>query len=226
MPALRVLMTLPITVNVLLYGHYFYRNDDDDLSNIYLETLTAPGSSCTLEQFVGRLSEAAIPHLPPTLRSLALRLTLQELPVLTHRLQDLRRVHKLSITVEATGNEDLATLPSLQYRGCGLELTIVCSFTDDSPNLDWCCRLARQLCPRTSTRLPSYPFLNFCGTDITSVGVENLLRGLDREGVTTNNLLVEVTDYLSLEENHRLRRLARRFGILGFQVSWTGRRTD
>nr|XP_045586680.1 uncharacterized protein LOC123748555 [Procambarus clarkii] len=226
MPALRVLMTLPITVNVLLYGHYFYRNDDDDLSNIYLETLTAPGSSCTLEQFVGRLSEAAIPHLPPTLRSLALRLTLQELPVLTNRLQDLRRVNKLSITVEATGNEDLATLPSLQYRGCGLELTIVCSFTDDSPNLDWCCRLARQLCPRTSTRLPSYPFLNFCGTDITSVGVENLLRGLDREGVTTNNLLVEVTDYLSLEENHRLRRLARWFGILGFQVTWTGRRTD
>ncbi|XP_069158003.1 uncharacterized protein [Procambarus clarkii] len=224
MPALRVLMTLPITVNVLLYGHYFYRNDDDDLSNIYLETLTAPGSSCTLEQFVGRLSKAAIPHLPPTLRSLALRLTLQELPVLTHRLQDLRRVHKLSIIVEATGNEDLATLPSLQYRGCGLELTIVCSFTDDSPDLDWCCRLARQLCPRTSTRIFSYPFLNFCGTDLTSVGVEKLLRGLDREGVTTNNLLVEVTDYLSLEEDHRLRDLALKFGILGFQVTWTGRR--
>nr|XP_045618516.1 uncharacterized protein LOC123770550 [Procambarus clarkii]XP_045618517.1 uncharacterized protein LOC123770550 [Procambarus clarkii]XP_045618518.1 uncharacterized protein LOC123770550 [Procambarus clarkii] len=96
MPALRVLMTLPITVNVLLYGHYYCRNDDDDLSNIYLETLTAPGSRCTLEKFVGRLSEAAIPHLPPTLRSLALRLTLQQLPVLTHHLPLLCRVTELS----------------------------------------------------------------------------------------------------------------------------------
>nr|XP_045618508.1 uncharacterized protein LOC123770546 isoform X1 [Procambarus clarkii]XP_045618509.1 uncharacterized protein LOC123770546 isoform X1 [Procambarus clarkii] len=238
MPALRVLMTLPITVNVLLYGHYFCRNDD--LSNIYLETLTTPGSRCTLEKFVGRLSEAAIPHLPPTLRSLALRLTLQQLPVFTHHLPLLCRVTELSIILEATSNKDPATLPSLPYRGSGLELTIVCSLTDTLA-LDQCCHLARQLCP-PSKRL-RYPSLSFCHTDVSNsnmggdpqkfddspligVGVENLLRGLEREGVTTNKLLVEVTDDISLEEEHRLRHLALKFGIQGFQVTWTGRRTD
>ncbi|XP_069157987.1 uncharacterized protein [Procambarus clarkii] len=223
MPALRVLMTLPITVNVLLYGHYYCRNDDDDLSNIYLETLTAPGSRCTLEKFVGRLSEAAIPHLPPTLRSLALRLTLQQLPVLTHHLPLLCRVTELSIILEATSSMDLATPPSLPYKGSGLELTIMCSFTDNSRELDLCCQLARQLCP-PAKRL-RYSFLSFCKTDITSVGVEKLLRGLNHEGVTTNNLLVEVADGHVLEEGENLRCQAIKFGIQGFRVTWTGQRT-
>ncbi|XP_069157993.1 uncharacterized protein [Procambarus clarkii] len=210
-----------IYVNMCFYGHYFCRNGD--LSDTYLETVTAPGSKCILEIFEGCLSEAAIPLLPLTLRCLTLRLTQQQLLVLIDHLPHLRHINNLSIRLEAERLMHPAKLSSLPYKGRGLELTIVCSLTDDSPDIDWCCHLARQLCP-LSKKL-CYPFLSYQGTDLTSVGVENLLRGLDREGVTTNNLLVEVTDYLSLEEDHRLRRLARRFGILGFQVTWTGRRS-
>ncbi|XP_069158004.1 uncharacterized protein [Procambarus clarkii] len=211
-----------IYVNMCFYGQYFCRNGD--LSDTYLETVTAPGSKCILEIFEGCLSEAAIPLLPLTLRCLTLRLTQQQLLVLIDHLPHLRHINNLSIRLEAERLTHPAKLSSLPYKGRGLELTIVCSLTDDSPDVDWCCHLARQLCPLSKKLY--YPFLSYQGTDLTSVGVENLLRGLDREGVTTNNLLVEVTDYLSLEEDHRLRDLARSFGILGFQVTWTGRRTD
>ncbi|XP_069188640.1 uncharacterized protein [Procambarus clarkii] len=68
-----------------------------------------------LEEFVGVLSEADIPLLPPTLESLDLYLTLQQLPVLIRHLSHLPHLQYLDIDLDATGYVDPDTLDAMSY---------------------------------------------------------------------------------------------------------------
>nr|XP_045589290.1 uncharacterized protein LOC123751235 [Procambarus clarkii] len=152
-----------------------------------LERLTAPGSKCTLEEFDGVLSEAAIPLLPHTLETLTLRLTLHQLPVLIRHLPHLPHLQRLDIYLDATGYVDLDTLDAtgyvdpdtldatgyvdpdtldtLPYQGRTLVLTIRRRLTDDDPAIDWCCHLAAQLCPPSRG---GYSCLYFSNSRLTS----------------------------------------------------------
>nr|XP_045585947.1 uncharacterized protein LOC123747784 [Procambarus clarkii] len=92
--ALSVLAKMKVTISLDL-DYSLYSKETSDIPKQCLERLTAPGSKCTLEGFVGRLSEAAIPLLPHTLESLTLDLTLQQLPVLIRHLPHLPHLQSL-----------------------------------------------------------------------------------------------------------------------------------
>ncbi|XP_069157611.1 uncharacterized protein [Procambarus clarkii] len=68
-------------------------------------------------------------------------------------------------TLDATGYVDQDTLGSLPYQGKILDLTITRDLTDDDPAIDWCCRLAAQLCPPSRG---GYSLLGFYNTRLTS----------------------------------------------------------
>ncbi|XP_069157797.1 uncharacterized protein [Procambarus clarkii] len=244
---LSVLAKMKVTISLTLY---YFKNGlfskDFEIRKQCLERLTAPGSKCTLEWFSGRLSEAAIPLLPPTLETLTLDLTLQQLPVLIRHLPHLPHLQYLGIdldamdyvdpdtldatgyvdpdtldatgyvdpdtldatgyadpdtldatgyvdpdTLDATGFVDPDTLDTLPYQGRELHLIILRDLTDDDPAIDWCCRLVAQLCPPSRG---GYSGLEFSSTLLTCVGVERLLRGLHRRGVTGDNLKIMIRD--------------------------------
>ncbi|XP_069157770.1 uncharacterized protein [Procambarus clarkii] len=251
---LSVLAKMKVTLSLDLD----YSLDSKEISVITkqcLERLTAPGSKCTLEEFRGHLSEAAIPLLPPTLESLHLRLTLQQLPVLIRHLPHLPHLPHLQTlvitldatgyvvpdtldatgyvdpdtldatgyvdpntldatgyvvpdTLDATGYVDPNTLDATGYvvpdtldtlpcQGRTLRLTIRRDLTDDDPAIDWCCHLAAQLCPPSRG---GYSRLYFPNTHLTSVGVEGLLRGLHRRGVTGDDLTIWIWDSVKNEK--------------------------
>nr|XP_045587086.1 uncharacterized protein LOC123749017 [Procambarus clarkii] len=91
---LSVLAKMKVTISLDL-GYSLYSKERSVISKQCLERLTAPGSKCTLEEFVGVLSEAAIPLLPHTLERLTLYLTLQQLPVLIRHLPHLPHLQTL-----------------------------------------------------------------------------------------------------------------------------------
>ncbi|XP_069157806.1 uncharacterized protein [Procambarus clarkii] len=64
---LSVLAKMKVTISLGLHYSLYSKDGNIDKSKQCLERLTAPGSKCTLKEFVGDLSEAAIPLLPPTL---------------------------------------------------------------------------------------------------------------------------------------------------------------
>ncbi|XP_069157756.1 uncharacterized protein [Procambarus clarkii] len=111
---LSVLATMKVTISLDL-DYSLDRKERSFISNQYLERLTAPGSKCILEEFDGELSEAAIPLLPPTLESLNLRLTLQQLPVLIRHLPHLPHLQHLVINLDDTGYVDPDTLDATSY---------------------------------------------------------------------------------------------------------------
>ncbi|XP_069157791.1 uncharacterized protein [Procambarus clarkii] len=218
---LSVLATMKVTISLVLD----YSLDSKErcvITKQCLERLTAPGSKCTLEQFVGVLSGAAIPHLPHTLVSLTLDLTLHQLTVLIRHLPHLPHLQYLDITLDVRGYVDPDTtgyvdpdtldvrgyvdpdtLDTLPYQGRALRLTIWRDLTDDDRTIDWCCHLAAQLCPPSRG---GYTLLDFPITRLTSVGGERLLRGLHRRGVTGDKLEIRIRDS---EENMKyLRELA------------------
>nr|XP_045608501.1 uncharacterized protein LOC123764559 [Procambarus clarkii]XP_045608503.1 uncharacterized protein LOC123764559 [Procambarus clarkii] len=214
---LSVLAKMLVTIYLYLECSLNTKARHIDISKHCLESLTAPGSKCTLEQFDGGLSETAIPLLPHTLETLHLRLTLQQLPiqlpVLIRHLPHLPHLQKLGITLgatgyvdpdtpdatgyvdpdtmDATGFMDPDTLDSLPYQGRELRLTISLVLTDDDPAIDWCCHLAAQLCPPSRG---GYSLLYFTNTHLTSVGGERLLRGLHRKDVTGDELCIRIQD--------------------------------
>ncbi|XP_069157776.1 uncharacterized protein [Procambarus clarkii] len=154
---LSVLAKMKITISLGL-DYSLDSNEKSVIPKQCMERLTAPGSKCTLERFDGGLFEAAMPLLPPTLKTLRLRLTLHQLPVLIRHLPPLPHLQTLGIsldttgyvvpdTLDATGYVDPDTLGSLLCQGMALDLTITRRLTDDDPAIDWCCHLAAQLCP-------------------------------------------------------------------------------
>ncbi|XP_069157747.1 uncharacterized protein [Procambarus clarkii] len=112
--ALSVLAKMKVTITLDLY-YSLDSKETSDITKQCLERLTAPGSKCTLEEFDGRLSEAAIPLLPHTLKSLTLYLTLHQLPVLIRHLPHLPHLQNLVIILEATGYVDPDTLDATGY---------------------------------------------------------------------------------------------------------------
>nr|XP_045586453.1 uncharacterized protein LOC123748294 [Procambarus clarkii] len=100
-------------------------------------------------------------------------------------------------TLDATGYVDPDILDTLPYQGRELLLTIRRDLTIDDPAIDWCCRLAAQLCPPSRGR---YSLLALFDTPLTCVGGERLLRGLHRRGVTGDGLCIEIRDS---EENKK-----------------------
>ncbi|XP_069158016.1 uncharacterized protein [Procambarus clarkii] len=207
---LSVLAKMKVTISLDLYDSL----DSKEISVItkhYLKKLTAPGSKCTLEEFAGDLSEAAIPLLPPTLKSLRLRLTLQQLTVLIRHLPHLPHLQRLDIdlddtsyvdpdTLDATGYVDPDTLDTLPCQGRELDLTIRRRLTDDGPAIDWCCHLVAQLCPPSRGR---YSRLYFPNTRLTSVGGKRLLRGLHRRGVTGRELKIDLAISMMFNGNNK-----------------------
>nr|XP_045618473.1 uncharacterized protein LOC123770526 isoform X4 [Procambarus clarkii] len=215
---LSVLAKMKVTISLDL-GNSIHSKESSFITKQCLERLTAPGSKCTLEEFVGVLSEAAIPLLPHTLESLDLYLTLHQLPVLIRHLPHLPHLQRLDITLDdtgyvdpdtldatgyvdpdtldATGYVDPDTLDTLPYQGRELRLTIRRVLTDDDPAIDWCCHLAAQLCPPSRG---GYSLLYFFNTRLTSVGGERLLRGLHQRGVTGRGLTIRIRDS---EENKK-----------------------
>ncbi|XP_069157645.1 uncharacterized protein [Procambarus clarkii] len=91
---LSVLAKMKVTISLEL-GYSLDSKETSVIRNQCLERLTAPGSKCTLERFNGHLSEAAIPLLPHTLRSLTLRLALHLLPVFIRHLPHLPHLQYL-----------------------------------------------------------------------------------------------------------------------------------
>nr|XP_045618234.1 uncharacterized protein LOC123770443 [Procambarus clarkii]XP_045618235.1 uncharacterized protein LOC123770443 [Procambarus clarkii]XP_045618236.1 uncharacterized protein LOC123770443 [Procambarus clarkii]XP_045618237.1 uncharacterized protein LOC123770443 [Procambarus clarkii]XP_045618238.1 uncharacterized protein LOC123770443 [Procambarus clarkii] len=196
---LSVLAKMKVTISLDL--HYSLDSKESSvITKQCLERLTAPGSKCTLEGFVGVLSEAAIPLLPHTLESLDLYLTLQQLTVLIRHLPHLPHLRTLDITLDATGYVDPDTLDTLPYQGRPLRLTIRRDLTDDDPAIDWCCRLAAQLCTPSKG---GYRGLLFRETRLTSVGVERLLRGLHRRGVTGLSLEIDLANGIRESEGNK-----------------------
>ncbi|XP_069157737.1 uncharacterized protein [Procambarus clarkii] len=163
---LSVLAKMKVTVSLdLEYFEYRLFSKYFEIPKQCLERLTAPGSKCTLEKFHGDLSEAAIPLLPHTLKTLILHLTPQQLPALIRHLPHLPHLQTLDITLDDTGYVDSDTLDILPHQGRILNLTIRRDLTDDDPAIDWCCRLAAQLCPPSGE---GYSFLHFRDTRLTS----------------------------------------------------------
>nr|XP_045587466.1 uncharacterized protein LOC123749425 [Procambarus clarkii]XP_045587467.1 uncharacterized protein LOC123749425 [Procambarus clarkii]XP_045587468.1 uncharacterized protein LOC123749425 [Procambarus clarkii] len=173
---LSVLAKMKVTISLVLGDSLYSKDGIIDKSNQCLERLTAPGSKCTLEGFDGHLPDAAIPLLPHTLKTLRLRLTLHQLSVLIRHLPYLPHLQTLVITLDDTGYVDPDTLDdtgyvdpdtlgSLPYQGRELILTITRRLTDDDPAIDWCCRLAAQLCPPSRG---GYSDLFFSDTFLTS----------------------------------------------------------
>ncbi|XP_069157628.1 uncharacterized protein [Procambarus clarkii] len=211
--ALSVLAKMKVTISLVLGDSLYSKDENIDKSKQCLERLTAPGSKCTLEKFDGRLPDAAIPLLPHTLESLYLVLTPQQLPVLIRHLPHLPHLQTLDIvldatgyvvpdtldatgfvdqdTLDATGYVDPDTLDTLPYQGRTLILTINRGLTDDDPAIDWCCRLAAQLC--TPSREGNIRLV-FYHSRLTSVGGERLLRGLHRRGVTGDYFSIRIRD--------------------------------
>ncbi|XP_069157754.1 uncharacterized protein [Procambarus clarkii] len=113
--ALSVLAKMKVTISLDLGYGLYSRQRYSDIPKQCLERLTAPGSKCTLERFVGVLPAATIPLLPHTLESLRLRLTLQQLPVLIRHLPHLPHLQYLVITLDATGYVDPDTLDATGY---------------------------------------------------------------------------------------------------------------
>nr|XP_045618476.1 uncharacterized protein LOC123770527 [Procambarus clarkii] len=224
---LSVLAEMDVTISLGLGNSLYSKDRNIDKLKQCLERLTAPGSKCTLEGFNGGLSEAAIPLLPPTLTTLRLCLTLQQLPVqlpvLFRHLPHLPLLYDLGITLDARsyvdnryaraymdpdsqdamGYVDPDTLGSLPCQGRILTLTISWLLTDDDPAIDWCCHLAAQLCPLSGE---GYSRLHFTHTSLTSVGGERLLRGLHQRGVTGHHLAIRIRD--SKENKKLLRELS------------------
>ncbi|XP_069157642.1 uncharacterized protein [Procambarus clarkii] len=91
---LSVLAKMKVTITLDL-DYSLDSKEKSDIRKQCLERVTAPGSKCTLEKFAGVLSEAVIPILPHTLKSLRLRLTLQQLPVLIRHLPHLPHLQYL-----------------------------------------------------------------------------------------------------------------------------------
>ncbi|XP_069157772.1 uncharacterized protein [Procambarus clarkii] len=112
---LSVLARMKVTISLGL-DYSLYSKETIVISKQCMERLTAPGSKCILEEFVGDLSEAVIPLLPPTLKTLILYLTLQQLPiqlpVLIHHLPHLQT---LGIILDARGYVDTDTLDATSY---------------------------------------------------------------------------------------------------------------
>ncbi|XP_069157751.1 uncharacterized protein [Procambarus clarkii] len=111
---LSVLAKMKVTISLDL-GYSLYSKERSVITKQCLERLTAPGSKCTLEKFVGVLSEAAIPLLPHTLMILRLRLTLQQLPVLIRHLPHLPHLRILDIDLDARSYGDPDTLDATGY---------------------------------------------------------------------------------------------------------------
>ncbi|XP_069157616.1 uncharacterized protein [Procambarus clarkii] len=111
---LSVLATMKVTICLDLY-YSLYSKETSVITKECLERLTAPGSKCTLEEFVGDLTEAAIPLLPHTLKILTLRLTLQQLPVLIRHLPHLPHLMDLDIDLDVTGYVVPDTLDATGY---------------------------------------------------------------------------------------------------------------
>ncbi|XP_069187446.1 uncharacterized protein [Procambarus clarkii] len=200
------------------------------ISKQCLERLTAPGSKCTLEEFDGGLSEAAIPLLPHTLESLTLYLTLQQLPVLIRHLPHLPHLQTLGIGLDATGYVDPDTLDATGYvdpdtldaTGYVDPDTLDATGYVDPDTLDTLPYQGRELrltirrdltdddpaidwcCHLVAQLCPlsrgGYSGLVFRDRRLTSVGGERLLRGLHRRGVTGNILTFWIQDS---EENKK-----------------------
>nr|XP_045591368.1 uncharacterized protein LOC123753418 [Procambarus clarkii] len=111
---LSVLATMKVTISLEL-DYSLYRKETSDITKQCLERVTAPGSKCTLEEFHGVLSEAAIPLLPHTLESLLLHLTLQQLTVLIRHLPHLPHLQRLDIDLDAKSYVDPDTLDATGY---------------------------------------------------------------------------------------------------------------
>ncbi|XP_069193002.1 uncharacterized protein [Procambarus clarkii] len=92
-PLMSVLVKRKIILSLFLFYHH---NENDEFSDVYLETLTAPGSECILQEFAGHLSEKAIPSLPDSIVSLYLRVTLQKLPILLDHMPHLPHINNIS----------------------------------------------------------------------------------------------------------------------------------
>nr|XP_045618482.1 uncharacterized protein LOC123770531 isoform X1 [Procambarus clarkii]XP_045618483.1 uncharacterized protein LOC123770531 isoform X1 [Procambarus clarkii]XP_045618484.1 uncharacterized protein LOC123770531 isoform X1 [Procambarus clarkii]XP_045618485.1 uncharacterized protein LOC123770531 isoform X1 [Procambarus clarkii]XP_045618486.1 uncharacterized protein LOC123770531 isoform X1 [Procambarus clarkii]XP_045618487.1 uncharacterized protein LOC123770531 isoform X1 [Procambarus clarkii]XP_04 len=118
-------------------------------------------------------------------------------------------------TLDATGYVDPDTLDTLPYQGRRLDLTIRRGLTDDDPAIDWCCHLAAQLCPPSRG---GYSLLWFRDTRLTSVGVESLLRGLHRRGVTGDELWIWIQD--SQEQKKCLQELGASFNNFNNVEIW------
>ncbi|XP_069157745.1 uncharacterized protein [Procambarus clarkii] len=108
---LSVLAKMKVTISLGLG----YSKERSVISKQCLERLTAPGSKCTLEDFRGHLSEAAIPLLPHTLETLTLRLTLQQLTVFIRHLPHLPHLQTLVINLDDTGFVDPDTLDATGF---------------------------------------------------------------------------------------------------------------
>ncbi|XP_069163523.1 uncharacterized protein [Procambarus clarkii] len=208
-PLMSVLVKRKIILSLFLFYHH---NENDEFSDVYLETLTAPGSECILKEFAGHLSEKAVPSLPDSIVSLYLRVTLQELPILLDHMPHLPNIKNFYIILDATGDiMDPATLARLPYSLLYLRLSVIRCLTDDSPDIDWCCDLARQLCPESSKGF--YFEIDFADTHLTSVGVESLARSLHQKGITTDGLSVYTKDSLPQEDEDRLKELGDSLGL-------------
>nr|XP_045618250.1 uncharacterized protein LOC123770447 isoform X2 [Procambarus clarkii] len=223
-------------MKVAIYLDLNYSLDSKESTVItkqFLERLTALGSKCTLEEFVGGLSEAAIPLLPHTLESLRLRLTLQQLPVLIRHLPHLPHLQRLGIildawdyvvpdtldamsygdpdTLDATGYVDPDTLDATGY----VDPDTLGSLPYQGRELNLTIRRdltdddpAIDWCCHLVAQLcpPSrggYSDLYFPNTRLTSVGGERLLRGLHRRGVTGDDLAIWIQDSEDSEENKK-----------------------
>ncbi|XP_069160559.1 uncharacterized protein [Procambarus clarkii] len=199
---LSVLAKMKVTISLGL-DYSLDSKERRDITKQCLERLTAPGSKCTLKEFVGDLSEAAIPLLPHTLEGLSLRLTPQQLPVLIRHLPHLPHLQDLGIdldatdyvdpdtldasgyvvpdTLDATGYVDPDTLGSLPYQGRELRLTFRRDLTDDDPAIDWWCRLAAQLYPPSRGGYSRLDFSDMCLTTKTAMcrGSDTFMTSLD-----------------------------------------------
>ncbi|XP_069158020.1 uncharacterized protein [Procambarus clarkii] len=112
--ALSVLAKMKVTIFLVL-NYSLDSKETRDITKQCLERLTVPGSKCILKEFDGDLSEAVIPLLPHTLKSLRLRLTPQQLPVLIRHLPHLPHLQRLDIDLDATGYVDPDTLDATGY---------------------------------------------------------------------------------------------------------------
>ncbi|XP_069157621.1 uncharacterized protein [Procambarus clarkii] len=112
---LSVLAKMKVTISLVLNYSLDSKDGNIDKSKQCLERLTAPGSKCKLEKFRGDLSEAAIPLLPHTLKSLHLDLTPQQLTVLSRHLPHLPHLQRLGINLDATDYVVPDTLDATGY---------------------------------------------------------------------------------------------------------------